>query len=101
MCNVISKMDYVMVVIYRKGHEEKKKDQKLQQELQLSRVASVRRDVYKDREKAGKTMVERFTSEIIISPTRLKTAEEIEWKLTTIKDQDIENGSIKEDESKL
>ena len=100
MYNVVSKMDYVMVIIYRRRHEEKKKVEKLQQELKLSRVTSVRHEVHKDRERTGTTMVERLMSEII-SPTRLKAADEIEWKLTTIKEQDIENGSIKEDENTL
>ena len=94
-------MDYVIVVIYRRKHEEKKKVRKLQHELNLSRVTSVRHEVHKDRERTGTTMVERFMSEITISPTRLKAAEEIEWKLTTIKEQDVENGSIKEDTTTL
>ena len=101
MYNVVSKMDYVIVIIYRRRHEEKKKVKKLQEELKLSRVTSVRHEVHKDRERAGTIMVERFMSEIVISPTRLKAADEIEWKLTTIKEQDVENGSIKEDENTL
>lgn len=94
-------MDYVIVVNYRRKNEEKKKIQTLQRDLNLSRVTSVRHEVHKDREKIGMTMVERFMSEIAISPTKLRAAEEIEWKLTTIKEQDVENGSIKENTTTL